>query len=48
MHQQLRLVVGNAGAVSLVVNGRNIGAPGGPGQVARLAFNPGDVGAGRG
>ena len=37
---------GNAGAASLTVNGRDIGAPGAPGQVVTLPFGPGDPGAG--
>lgn len=40
--RQVKLVIGNAGAVRLVVNGRDIGAPGGSGQVVRLTFGPGD------
>ncbi|MHB1740333.1 MAG: helix-turn-helix domain-containing protein [Actinomycetes bacterium] len=36
----VRLVIGNAGAVDLVVNGKNIGTPGGMGQVVRLSFTP--------
>jgi cytoskeletal protein RodZ len=36
------LVVGNAGAVSLVVNGRDLGAPGSGGQVVKVTFGPGD------
>jgi cytoskeleton protein RodZ len=42
--KQVRLVLGNAGAVDLVVNGRELGAPGGEGVVARVAFGPGDPG----
>ena len=37
---RLSLVVGNAGAVNLAVNGRNLGAAGAPGQVARLDVVP--------
>lgn len=44
--QKLSLEFGNAGAVRLVVNGRDIGAPGGPGAVVRLTFGPGDPAAG--
>ncbi len=40
--QQVKLVLGNAGAVDLEVNGVNLGAPGGDGQVTRLTFGPGD------
>jgi cytoskeletal protein RodZ len=39
---QVKLVLGNAGAVHLVVNGRDLGSPGGQGQVVRLTFGPGD------
>lgn len=34
--KQLRLIVGNAGAVSLVCSGRDIGSAGGPGKVRRF------------
>lgn len=40
--RQVKLVVGNAGAVRLVVNGRDLGSPGGEGEVVRLTFGPGD------
>jgi cytoskeleton protein RodZ len=40
--QQVRLVVGNAGAVRLIVNGKDLGTPGDKGQVIRLRFGPGD------
>lgn len=40
--QPLYLVLGNAGAVGLVVNGRDLGSPGGPGDVVRTTFGPGD------
>ena len=43
---QLKFTIGNAGAVLLTVNGRDIGAPGGPGQVAHLTFGPNDPAAG--
>lgn len=46
--KQLRLVIGNAGAVDLVVNGHDLGAPGAPGAVTRVVFNPGDPGASAG
>jgi cytoskeletal protein RodZ len=39
---QVKLVIGNAGAVRLVVNGVDLGNPGGSGQVVRLTFSPGD------
>ncbi|MDT7538659.1 MAG: hypothetical protein QOI82_2244 [Actinomycetota bacterium] len=38
----LRLVIGDSGAVSLVVNGRELGAPGPKGRVTRVDFAPGD------
>jgi cytoskeletal protein RodZ len=43
---ELALVVGNGAAVSLTVNGRDLGAPGGQGEVVRLSFGPGDPSAG--
>jgi cytoskeleton protein RodZ len=44
--QKLSLEFGNAGAVRLVVNGRDVGAPGSPGAVVRVTFGPGDPAAG--
>jgi cytoskeleton protein RodZ len=41
----IRVVIGNAAAVSLVVNGQDLGSPGGPGDVSRLEFGPGDPNA---
>lgn len=38
----LRLTIGNAGVVNLVVNGRDYGTPGAVGQVARVVFGPGE------
>lgn len=38
----IHLVIGNAAAVQLVVNGRDLGSPGRPGEVVRLDFTPGD------
>jgi hypothetical protein len=38
--QQLLLSIGNAGGVQLTVNGKNLGSPGGPGQVATVSFSP--------
>lgn len=38
----IKLVLGNAGAVSLTVNGRDLGAAGGSGDVVRTEFGPGD------
>ena len=47
--QEIALVLGNAGAVSLVVNGTDVGTPGKSGQVVRLTFGPNDPdGAGAG
>lgn len=43
--KQLRLILGNAGAVDLVVNGRDLGPAGAPGAVKRVVFNPGEPGA---
>ena len=39
---KINVVFGNAGAVQIVVNGRDLGSPGGPGEVVRLEFLPGD------
>jgi cytoskeletal protein RodZ len=39
---KVKLLVGNAGAVSLKVNGRDLGAPGASGQVIKVDFGPGD------
>ena len=44
----IRLTIGNAGAVSLVVNGRDLGSPGGSGQVVKVEFGPGDPGSSSG
>ncbi len=41
----VRLVLGNAGAVDLTVNGRSLGTPGGLGKVVKVSFGPGDPGA---
>ena len=38
--QLLYLVIGNAGALQLVVNGENLGIPGRVGEVLRLEFGP--------
>jgi transcriptional regulator with XRE-family HTH domain len=38
----IHLVIGNAAAVNLLVNGRDLGSPGRPGEVVRLDFGPGD------
>ena len=39
-NQLLYLVIGNAGAVSLTVNGEELGVPGRVGEVVRLEFGP--------
>lgn len=44
--QRVKLVVGNAGAVTLTVNGTDVGVPGRAGQVARVQFGPQDPAAG--
>ena len=44
--QRIKLVIGNAGAVTLTVNGTPIGSPGRAGQVARVQFSPEDPAAG--
>ncbi len=38
----VHLTIGNAGAVQLIVNGRDLGIPGRAGAVLRLDFGPGD------
>jgi len=40
--ERLSIVVGNAAAVSLTVNGEDLGASGPAGRVARLTFGPGN------
>jgi cytoskeletal protein RodZ len=42
----IHLVIGNAAAVQLVVNGRDLGSPGRPGEVVRMDFGPGDPSTG--
>ncbi|NUQ97975.1 MAG: DUF4115 domain-containing protein [Streptomyces sp.] len=42
----LKLVIGDAGSVRLVVNGQSLGTAGEPGQIARLTYTPGDPTAG--
>jgi cytoskeleton protein RodZ len=44
--KKIKLVVGNAGAVVLFVNGKDIGPAGGVGQVAHLTYTPGNPEAG--
>ena len=41
-NQLLQVTIGNAAAVSLNVNGENIGTPGGVGEVVHLSFGPGN------
>lgn len=41
--EQLQFVVGNAAAVRLIVNGRDLGTSGGDGEVKNLTFRPGDT-----
>ena len=40
--QLLQVTIGNAAAVSLNVNGQDIGTPGGIGEVVHLSFEPGN------
>jgi len=40
--KKIRLIVGNAGAVRLFVNGKDLGPAGSDGQVVRLTYTPGD------
>lgn len=40
--EKVAVVIGNAGAVSLTVNGEDLGSAGRSGQVARLTFGPGN------
>jgi cytoskeletal protein RodZ len=40
--KRIRVVLGNAGGVSLIVNGKSLGSPGVDGQVLRVAFDPND------
>jgi cytoskeleton protein RodZ len=44
--KQIKLVVGNAGAVKMFVNGKDVGPAGDQGEVAHLTFTPGDPQAG--
>jgi cytoskeletal protein RodZ len=39
---RVKLLLGNAGGVSLVVNGVDVGSPGGAGQVVTVSFGPGN------
>ena len=38
--QQLNLTIGNAGAINLKVDGKDLGTPGAIGEVVRLSFSP--------
>lgn len=40
--KKIKLIVGNAGAVQLFVNGKDLGPAGATGQVVRLTYTPGD------
>lgn len=40
--KKIRIVIGNGGGVKLVVNGKDLGAPGTDGQVLRMSFGPQD------
>ncbi len=40
--KKIKLIIGNAGAVALKVNGRDLGQPGSSGQVVNVTFGPGD------
>jgi cytoskeleton protein RodZ len=40
--KQLKVIVGNAAGVNLMVNGVDVGSPGASGEVARLTFTPND------
>ena len=40
--KQVKIVIGNAGAVQLTVNGVDLGPPGGNGRWCALTFGPGD------
>jgi cytoskeletal protein RodZ len=42
--KRIRVLIGNSGGVTLTVNGKNLGSPGGPGQVVRLSLDPNDPG----
>jgi cytoskeleton protein RodZ len=40
--KKIKLIIGNAGAVQLFVNGKDLGPAGTKGQVVRLTYTPGD------
>ncbi|MGH3318942.1 MAG: helix-turn-helix domain-containing protein [Streptosporangiaceae bacterium] len=45
-HKLIKLTVGNAGGISIRVNGKDVGVPGEPGAVMHLSFGPHDPDAG--
>lgn len=42
--ERIEIVFGNLGAVSIQVNGRDLGSPGGPGSTGRFVFTPATTG----
>lgn len=44
--KQIKLVIGNAGAVHVYVNGKDLGPAGKDGQVVHVTYTPGDPQAG--
>jgi cytoskeletal protein RodZ len=40
--QRIRLLIGNGGGVRLTVNGKDVGSPGGGGEVIQLSYGPHD------
>ncbi len=40
--QRIRLLIGNGGGLRLTVNGKDVGSPGGGGQVIQLSYGPHD------
>ncbi len=44
--KQIKLVIGNAGAVHVYVNGKDLGPAGKNGQVVHVTYTPGDPQAG--
>ena len=44
--KRINLVLGNAAAVRMFVNGKDLGPAGGDGQIVRTSFTPGDPQAG--
>ncbi|MDF9816034.1 RodZ domain-containing protein [Streptomyces sp. SPB162] len=45
-NKKIKLVIGDAGAIKLFVNGKDLGPAGEEGEVVRLTFTPGDPQAG--